>query len=262
MASEIISRADAKSKGLSRYFTGRPCKHGHVALRKTVNGVCAECSRDIEEHHREKHREKFQAKWRKASIAARKRDPEAYRLKDKKWRDANPTKVRLKKSRWRIEARGKYLAGEKRWREANPDKIRVKNKRYKTDNAERLAPIAVARTKQWCEENPERAKALRRKVSQHRRARILKATGAYTQRQIDDLVQSQNWTCATPRCLKSLLEAKELDHIIALARGGSNDISNLQWLCPSCNRKKQHKSPEEWALACEKLFPPTKDLSS
>jgi 5-methylcytosine-specific restriction endonuclease McrA len=42
---QIISRAEAKASGLKRYFTGKPCKHGHVAERATVNGLCHECSR-------------------------------------------------------------------------------------------------------------------------------------------------------------------------------------------------------------------------
>ncbi len=36
------TRAEAKATGASHYFTGEPCKHGHVAPRKT-KGACIEC---------------------------------------------------------------------------------------------------------------------------------------------------------------------------------------------------------------------------
>lgn len=38
------SRAEAKAQGAPYYFTGLPCKHGHVAPRKT-KGACVECLR-------------------------------------------------------------------------------------------------------------------------------------------------------------------------------------------------------------------------
>lgn len=36
------TRKEAKEQGAKYYFTGEPCKHGHVALRKT-KGACVEC---------------------------------------------------------------------------------------------------------------------------------------------------------------------------------------------------------------------------
>ncbi|AZU97897.1 hypothetical protein [Vibrio phage LP.1] len=41
----IIPRKEAKRLGLTRYFTGKPCKHGHVDERKVVNHACCECVR-------------------------------------------------------------------------------------------------------------------------------------------------------------------------------------------------------------------------
>ena len=36
------TRAEAKATGAKYYFTGEPCKHGHIAPRKT-KGACIEC---------------------------------------------------------------------------------------------------------------------------------------------------------------------------------------------------------------------------
>lgn len=51
---EIISCKEAKAKGLKRYFTGKPCKRGHVAERYTATGNCLQCDneRPVSVNHR------------------------------------------------------------------------------------------------------------------------------------------------------------------------------------------------------------------
>jgi hypothetical protein len=40
---KIISRKQAKAKALKRYFTGEPCKRGHVAERQVSTRACFGC---------------------------------------------------------------------------------------------------------------------------------------------------------------------------------------------------------------------------
>ncbi|PSB04740.1 HNH endonuclease [Merismopedia glauca] len=48
-----------------------------------------------------------------------------------------------------------------------------------------------------------------------------------------------NYQCQS--CGKTHQETElNIDHIIPLAKGGSNDISNLQSLCRTCNQIKKH----------------------
>ena len=65
---EIITRAEAIERGLKYYFTGKPCKYGHVAGRFTSSSNCLECQRicwaspEARARHRayrEKHKEKI-----------------------------------------------------------------------------------------------------------------------------------------------------------------------------------------------------------
>lgn len=39
----VIAWSDARRLGMLRYFTGVPCKHGHVAERFVGNSECVEC---------------------------------------------------------------------------------------------------------------------------------------------------------------------------------------------------------------------------
>lgn len=52
---EIIGRSEAITRGLNTYFTGEPCKHGHVNYRYVQSGACKSCihgepSVDIDAH--------------------------------------------------------------------------------------------------------------------------------------------------------------------------------------------------------------------
>jgi hypothetical protein len=78
---EIIGRDAASALGLKRFFTGEPCKHGHVAERDVGSRECMECSRERARKHR----------------AA---DPEGCREYGRKWRAANPEKPREYQRRW------------------------------------------------------------------------------------------------------------------------------------------------------------------
>lgn len=40
----VINRETAKEKGLSTYFTGVPCKNGHICERYVSNATCKECA--------------------------------------------------------------------------------------------------------------------------------------------------------------------------------------------------------------------------
>ena len=42
---EIISRKEAIARGLRRYFTGKPCKHGHLTMRYTKSTRCIACNK-------------------------------------------------------------------------------------------------------------------------------------------------------------------------------------------------------------------------
>jgi hypothetical protein len=40
-----ISRTEAQAQGISHYYTGLPCRHNHVALRRVNDRVCTECDK-------------------------------------------------------------------------------------------------------------------------------------------------------------------------------------------------------------------------
>jgi 5-methylcytosine-specific restriction endonuclease McrA len=65
------TRAEAKATGAKFYFTGEPCKHGHIAPRKT-KGACVECLKDEWQRGNETRSEYFAQYNRKEEVKDRK----------------------------------------------------------------------------------------------------------------------------------------------------------------------------------------------
>lgn len=51
----IISRKEAKAQGLPHYYTGKPCKRGHLSERRTDNASCLECRREYQKEYMQEH---------------------------------------------------------------------------------------------------------------------------------------------------------------------------------------------------------------
>ena len=72
LSADIISRDEAKAKGLSRFFTGKSCKNGHVTQRFVSNKACVGCNYKS----RQKHDGKFKAAHRERTARHRNKNPD------------------------------------------------------------------------------------------------------------------------------------------------------------------------------------------
>jgi 5-methylcytosine-specific restriction endonuclease McrA len=117
-------------------------------------------------------------------------------------------------------------AGDKRRREADPE-------RYQQ----------ASRDRYWAD--PEKSRERGVQDAHTRRARKLEAGGQFTAADIRTLMEKQKGKCLV--CLKPFGKNKpHVDHYISLARGGTNDPSNLRLLCRKCNMAKHAKDPIEF----------------
>ncbi|MDO8596392.1 MAG: HNH endonuclease [Sulfuricaulis sp.] len=120
------------------------------------------------------------------------------------------------------------------WRANNVEKVRAQRRAsYRRCEVKRRAYY-----EEWKKKNLDRCKQHWR----NSKARRSHATGQHTAKDIRELLILQKNRCAY--CRRNFQKVKvHVDHIIALARGGTNDRKNLQMLCADCNMKKKAKHP-------------------
>jgi hypothetical protein len=128
------SRKQAMVLGLQHYFTGEPCRHGHIAKRYVSSAACSECSRIQTAKWDAANREYRNEKKRKRRAASPEKAREREREAARKHRAANPEENR------------EYC---RKWRAVNQERVReYHRKRYAKAKdrraAERAAKRAVA----------------------------------------------------------------------------------------------------------------------
>lgn len=149
------------------------------------------------------------------------------------WRLQNAEKVLAERAARVLEGRAREATQKHRQlRHGIPRPLVDRSKIPPRTPLERAAIKAA-----WKKANRESVKA----SSARNRAKRLKAGGAHTAAEIKALFVCQRGCCAI--CRVSLPSNYHKDHVIPFARGGTNDILNIQLLCPSCNRLKSSKDP-------------------
>lgn len=203
-----------------------------------------------------------------------------YRLKNKdridekirEWRLKNPELVRAYGKRTWEKDKDKHRAATRKsnakhreaisakakiYREENREKISAKNRsgyartkerklalgaQWRADNKERMRDLVKA----WEKANPERLRQ-HRVMGAHRRRALVRGCAtdeSFTRENIESLRARAGRKCAICRLSKPRLT---IDHIFALAAGGSNILSNIQFLCKPCNSAKGMRDPIEFA---------------
>lgn len=216
-------RYKARVAGLKTYFTGSPCKQGHVSARRTSNLECVECAR---------------LRIKRPEVLARKRE------ENRRYRDRDPEAWRERSRRWRAENPGKTTGLWALWKKVNPEKNHEAQlrggRKYRAANPEKCKGFS----RSWWRKNHD----LMIIYAQQRRARKRKAEGVFTKEDIKRIRKLQRNCCAEPTCRRSLKKTKaHIDHIVALSKGGTNWPKNLQLLCGSCNSSKGARDPIEHA---------------
>lgn len=218
----------------------------YAVPKDTLSPTCNDC--------RAEHRSQWEAADTARKVAWKEANPDWCRAYIAQWQRDNPDKMSAKAKRWRQAHREEILAKMKAARDADPETARERERaRYAANAAHicrrkakwRAAHVGTerARYKRYRDNNREKVRFYWKARSHRKRG----ASGTFTATDISTLMSLQNSKCAHPWCRVSLKAGHHIDHVMPLARGGTNDRRNLQLLCPPCNLKKHAKHPIDFA---------------
>jgi len=228
---EIITRAEAIEQGLAYYYTGKPCKHGHVAKRQVTNHCCVTC-------RNYRARVANRAKWVWSIDGQRRKQARqaAIEAGEPKYYTGVPCK-RGHLSERRTNGGGCIMCQNERQQREDVKKYKRK---HKEDNRERYTQNNIAYKKKWNKANPNYFTMYFVK----RNEAVMRATPNWVD--WDKLTWLKKLRDKTSR--QTGVEY-HLDHYYPLQGKtvcGLNVPANIQIITGEENRAKHNKMPEEF----------------
>ena len=114
-------RAIAISEGKAKYFTGRPCKNGHIAERRVNGGCCVICEAE----------------------------------KYKRWSASNPEKVKESSRKNYLSNADKHRAYAAEYRKKNPEKAKAATEKSRRENRSLYTRLQIERQKKVKQASPD-----------------------------------------------------------------------------------------------------------
>lgn len=237
---DFISRSEARSLNLKFYFIGEECSNGHISDRFVSTNKCVECVEDQNNKNRFDWEDRASDKADKIERAKKALTyiRETLIDLDESERTGLLTNFTFGTEDLDVLPRSRTIA--KSLNEPFYDtKLPCKNNHLSIRETETGHCIACVK------QNKEDYKPWTKIYSQLRRKRIEEAEGFFTNSDIQVMYYNQKGKCVY---CSSLFEdtGYHIDHIHPLCLGGSHWPYNLQLLCPTCNKKKSGKHPDEY----------------
>lgn len=217
------------------HFVGTPCRKCSGTLRYVRSRACVACGRAHAKAQRSG--ENYKAFREYQNERSRRLGPRPRTEKVRAQEKARYHRLAAIRAAEKSAAKAAYEA-------ANAEQI------ASAEAAKRAAAIQRKREymRRWRRDNPIKQAA----QSRTKKARRRNAPGRHTAADVLAIGDRQNWRCAW--CATDCRKAYHVDHIIPLAKGGSNWPDNLCIACPPCNMSKKDKPPHEFAQTMGKLL--------